>query len=85
MEAIICKKSSRLFLLAILLLTFSPLCHSKDGRDIIQENGFKASVAPMLTTQWSQDGGENALLPIVNGDTRADAGCGAIAMAQVMN
>ena len=85
MEAIICKKSSRLFLLAILLLTFSPLCHSKDGHDIIQENGFKASVAPMLTTQWSQDGGENALLPIVNGDTRADAGCGAIAMAQVMN
>ena len=28
--------------------------YARTGREIIAENGFKASVAPMLSTEWSQ-------------------------------
>ncbi|MDE6842053.1 MAG: C10 family peptidase, partial [Muribaculaceae bacterium] len=37
----------------------------------------------MLTTEWSQDGGENALLPMI-GTSQAVTGCGVTATAQVM-
>ncbi len=59
----------------------------KTNKEIIQENGFKLSVSPMLTTHWSQDGGENSMLPFVNNEhtKRAVAGCGATALAQVLN
>lgn len=57
--------------------------NAKTGREIIKDNGFRSEVQPMLTTQWSQDGGENSLLPLVNGHL-AKTGCGATATAQVM-
>lgn len=57
---------------------------AKTGREIISENGFKSSVNPMLCTCWSQDGGENSMLPFVKDDIKAYTGCGATAVAQVM-
>ncbi len=87
MKPITFKEASKLLAVTILLLlTYVPVCQAKSGKEIIQENGLKPSVAPLLTTQWSQDGGENAFLPVIDDyDTLADAGCGAVAMAQVMN
>lgn len=67
-----------------LLIQNSLFCTAKTGREIIAENGFKPSVEPMLTTCWSQDGGENSMLPLVKDDIRAYTGCGATAVAQIM-
>lgn len=64
-------------------LLFPALCMAKTGAEIIKENNFKPEVAPLLTTEWSQDGGENALVPTVGGKL-AKTGCGATAVAQVM-
>lgn len=58
---------------------------AKSGKEIIADNGFKESVTPLLSTEWSQDGGENALLPFVADGQLAKTGCGATASAQVMN
>ncbi len=69
--------------ITLLLLFISAIAYSKTGREIIQENNFRSEVAPMLSTAWSQDGGENSMLPIVNGQL-AKTGCGATATAQVM-
>ena len=75
--------------LCLILASFSVSfsMSGKTGRELIQENGLKSSVAPMLTTHWSQDGGENSMLPFVNVEQtrRAVAGCGAVALAQVLN
>lgn len=68
---------------AACMIAASLACQAKSGSEIISENGFKAKVAPMLTTEWSQDGGENALLPMI-GNARAVTGCGVTATAQVM-
>lgn len=70
------------------LIILSLLCsisfgYARSGADIIRDNGFKTEVSPMLTTEWSQDGGENALLPIIGGE-HAVTGCGVTATAQVM-
>lgn len=56
------------------------------GRSIILEKGLPESVPPLLSTHWSQDGGENCLLPYLNEShqTHVKTGCGATAMAQVM-
>lgn len=68
----------------LLLLALSPtLCLAKSGAEIIRDNNFKPEVAPLLTTTWSQDGGENALLPEVGGRL-AKTGCGATAVGQIM-
>lgn len=78
------KKLMKTLTLTTLFLFFSSLyCFAKSGREIIAENGFKPEVKPMITTEWSQDGGENALLPMI-GDDRALTGCGVTATAQVM-
>jgi len=69
--------------LAFLLLLSSLHCLAKSGAEIIRDNCLKSEVAPLLTTQWSQDGGENSQLPMVNGHL-AKTGCGATATAQVM-
>lgn len=71
-----------LFLSTIIMCQFSLL--AKSGSEIISENGFKDSVSPLLETEWSQDGGENILLPMVAENQLAKTGCGATAMAQVM-
>ena len=65
------------------------LLSGKTGKEIIRENGFKSSVAPLLTTKWAQYGGaENSMLPYVNSpdeaSKQAKTGCGATAMAQIM-
>lgn len=62
-------------------------CVAKTGKEIIAEKGFKTRVLPLLTTQWSQDGGENSMLPYIDEwETRlAATGCGATALGQVMN
>ncbi|MDE6526798.1 MAG: C10 family peptidase, partial [Muribaculaceae bacterium] len=44
----------------------------------------RAEIAPMLTTSWAQPAPFNNLCPQVN-ETRTLTGCGATAMAQVMN
>ena len=56
------------------------------GRSIIQKKGLPEKVYPLLTTHWSQDGGENCLLPYLDEShqTHVKTGCGATAMAQVM-
>lgn len=71
-------------LLVVAVLSVSVL--AKTGKEIIQENGFKPKVEPLLVTHWSQDGDENSMLPIVNVEEgiRAAAGCGATAVAQIM-
>jgi len=70
------------------LLTLSVLISlsvfAKTGKELIAENGFKPSVAPMLETHWSQDGGENSMLPLDNNGVRVKTGCGATAMAQIL-
>lgn len=56
----------------------------KTGRQIIQENGFKPSVAPLLNTEWTQWGAENSLLPLYDLNERVAAGCGPVALAQIL-
>ena len=70
-----------------ILMTLCLTCYARTGKEIIAENGFKPSVEPLLSTQWSQDGGENSKLPFVDEyDTKlALTGCGATALAQIMN
>ncbi len=70
----------------ILLLTLFVFlqANGKTGRQIIEENGFEKSVGPLLETDWSQNGGENSLLPMVSENAQAVTGCGATAMAQLM-
>ena len=58
--------------------------NAQSGKDIISKNGFQAEVKPMLSTHWSQNGGENSLLPFVSDGVHAKTGCGATALAQVM-
>lgn len=72
-----------------LLVIWMTICltgYARTGREIIAENGFKASVAPMLSTEWSQDGGENSMLPYLDSDgsEQAVTGCGATALGQVL-
>lgn len=71
----------------LLLIYFTTMCiflNAKSGKEIIEENGFKKFVKPMLTTEWSQDGGENSMLPQVSTSKKAYTGCGATALAQLM-
>lgn len=67
----------------LLLLPIAVSLHAKTGSELISENGFAPEVAPILHTQWSQDGGENSHTPLINGK-HAPTGCGATATAQVM-
>ena len=70
--------------LFIIFLMLPFVVSGKTGKEIIQENGFKSHVAPLLTTKWAQyGGGENAFLPYVN-DQQVKTGCGATALAQIM-
>ncbi len=71
----------------ILMLSFFCMTFAKTGKELIAENGFKPSVAPLLKTHWSQNGGENSMLPCLYGEgsQRAVTGCGATATAQIMN
>ena len=73
--------------LIIVLIATSFACFAKSGKEIIAENSYKPSVTPLLTTQWAQEGCENAKLPILyeGSEQRAVTGCGATAMAQLMN
>ena len=57
--------------------------NTKTYKDIIKEHGFKPCVAPLLTTQWCQEGAENSKYPDYY-STRPAAGCGPIALAQVL-
>lgn len=70
-----------------LIIFLSSICTfgNNHKKDIISSNGLKPFVEPLLSTHWSQDGGENNLLPLLEDGTRALAGCGAVALAQVMN
>lgn len=75
------KKSFVFIILAIVsMASFA----SSTPKEIIARNGFKEKVDPLLTTFWSQDGGENCLLP-TNGATLPVTGCGPIALAQILN
>ena len=58
----------------------------KTAKDIIKENGFKSSVSPLLTTQWTKWGAENSLLPFVdeNKTEHAATGCGVTALGQIL-
>lgn len=58
---------------------------AKTGEEIIRENGLKTSVSPLMSTHWSQDGGENCMLPETSTGDRMKAGCGPVATAQIMN
>lgn len=70
----------------IILLIYSVNClvYAKTGKEIIAENGFRTNVPPMLETHWSQDGGENSMLPQNENGTFAKTGCGATALAQIL-
>ena len=56
------------------------------GRSVIMKKGLPKSVPPLLSTHWSQNNGENCLLPYLDEShqTHVNTGCGATAMAQVM-
>ena len=71
----------------IITCIISSFTYAKSGKELIAENGFKPSVAPLLKTHWSQNGGENSMLPCLYGEgsQRAVTGCGATATAQIMN
>ena len=71
----------------IITCIISCFTYAKSGKELIAENGFKPSVAPLLTTHWSQNGGENSMLPCLYGEgsQRTVTGCGATATAQIMN
>ena len=70
----------------IILLTCSVnyLVFAKTGKEIIAKNGYQPYVLPMLETHWSQDGGENSMLPQNENGTFAKTGCGATALAQIL-
>ena len=74
------------YLFVLVWMTICLTGYARTGREIIAENGFKASVAPMLSTEWSQDGGENSMLPYLDSDgsEQAVTGCGATALGQVL-
>lgn len=77
----------RTILLFTILQFVSITISAKTGKEIIMENGFKKVVQPMIETSWAQSGGGiNETLPIVNLQTgeKGAAGCGAIALAQIM-
>lgn len=67
------------------MLAISANEYAKTGKEIISENNFPAKVDPMLKTHWSQDGGENCKLPYVENGIQAVTGCGATALAQILN
>lgn len=72
-------------MMASLMLSWGE-SYAKTGKEIISSCGLKPSVEPLLTTHWSQKYGENDMLPVVSEDgKKAVTGCGATAMAQVMN
>ena len=77
----------RKYVVLILVLSTWCMIYAKTGKEIIREHGFKPSVAPLLKTHWSQNGGENSQLPLLDGEgsQRAVTGCGATATAQIMN
>lgn len=79
----IMSKSTLIIFLCVSLHTISAL--AKSGTEIIQENGLKPFVEPLLHTHWSQDGGENILLPLSDDGSHMKAGCGPVAIAQIMN
>ena len=56
------------------------------GQKIIERNNYPKSVKPLLGTHWTQNSGENCLLPYINSahTIHAKTGCGATAMGQVM-
>lgn len=70
--------------LFIVLLSITLTVNGKTGKQIIEENGFNKSVTPKLTTAWSQNGGENSLLPIIADNMQAVTGCGATALGQLL-
>ena len=72
--------------LLVVLMTICLTGYARTGREIIAENGFKTSVEPLLTTEWSQNGGENSTLPYLDseGSKQAVTGCGATALGQVL-
>lgn len=74
-------------LFVIIICITSCFTYAKSGKELIAENGLKTSVAPLLKTHWSQNGGENSQLPLLDGEgsQRAVTGCGATATAQIMN
>lgn len=47
--------------------------------------GYPTQVAPMMTTEWDQQGPYNNLCPTYSGSTKCLTGCVATAMAQVLN
>lgn len=73
--------------LFMVLMALYLTANAKTGKEIIAENGFRPKVEPMLVTKWSQDGGENSMLPCLYGEgsERAVTGCGATATAQLLN
>lgn len=70
--------------LFILSLFLTMAVNGKTGREIIEENGFPKYVTPKLKTDWSQNGAENSLLPMIEEKMQAVTGCGATALAQLM-
>lgn len=68
-----------------LLDSYAMQIQALDASGNIELNSVsREPIAPMLTTQWSQQSPYNMLLPMVSG-TRAMAGTATVAMAQVMN
>lgn len=77
----------KIYKLALTILLFTSFISASafSGKSIISKNGFKPFVSPLLTTKWTQAGGENNLLPYFkDSGKRAVTGCGATAMGQVM-
>lgn len=72
--------------LFLLIVSFPCSLIAETGKELIRRYGLKQSVAPMIKTHWSQDGGENCMLPFINqkGTVKADTGCGATALAQIL-
>ena len=68
----------RKFTVIIICFACCIATYAKTGRELIAVNGFKPSVAPLLSTHWSQNGGENSMLPWLYGEgsQRAVTGCG---------
>ena len=83
------KKCLLVFMSSLLVLMTISAQQNSDvplGRSIIMKKGLPKSVPPLLSTHWSQDNGENCLLPYLDEShqTHVATGCGATAMAQVM-
>ena len=68
----------------MLMLSVCCMFYAKTGKELITDNSFKSSVKPMLKTHWSQDGGENSMLPLDNNGVHVKTGCGATALAQLL-